>query len=90
MLSEIGDDDVVQPVARLLHDPELREDARAALERIPGKKSLAALQLALRNAPPGFKPAIAESLRVRGRKISECPSEKLVPKRPASGSVTAT
>jgi HEAT repeat protein len=79
MLSEIGDDTAVDPIAALLAEKDLREDARAALQRIPGDKSLAALQSALTTAPGDYKPAIAVSLRVRGVQVVGYPSEKLVP-----------
>jgi HEAT repeat protein len=82
MLSEIGGDDSVRPLATLLTDKDLREDARAALQRIPGRKSLAALKLALKTAPEDYRPAIAVSLRARGEKVKEYPSQKLVPTRP--------
>jgi HEAT repeat protein len=83
MLSEIGGDESVQPVAACLAESELREDARAALERIPGAKSLAALQAGLAAAPADYKPALAHSLRVRGVKVAGHPSQKLVPTRSA-------
>lgn len=79
MLSEIGGDDAVAPVASLLSERELREDARAALQRIPGDKSLAALKSALATAPEDFRFALAVSLRARGEKVSGYPSQKLVP-----------
>ena len=81
MLSEIGNDESVPPVAALLNSKELREDARAALQRIPGARSLAALRSALAAVPADFKAAIAVSLRRRGNRISAYPSEKLVPKK---------
>ena len=37
MLSEIGGDDAVKPIAALLDDAEVRDDARCALTRLPGK-----------------------------------------------------
>jgi HEAT repeat protein len=79
MLSEIGGDQAVPPVAPLLLNPDLREDARAALQRIPGRKSLAALAAALETAPTDYKNAIAVSLRARGRELAGYPSQKLVP-----------
>ena len=82
MLSEIGADGSVKPIAALLADRETREDARAALERIPGNESIAALKAGLAAAPEEFKPAIAQSLRVRGVKVEGYPSQKLVPTRP--------
>ena len=91
MLSEIGGDEAVPAVAALFSHPELREDARAALERIHGNKSLAALKSALAKAPEDYKPAIAVSLRARGVTVKGYPSQKLVPTKktglePATGS----
>jgi HEAT repeat protein len=83
MLSEIGADDAIKPIAACLSVAELREDARAALERIPGPKAIAALKEGLNSAPEEFKPAIAQSLRVRGVNVTGYPSQKLVPTRPA-------
>ena len=79
MLSEIGGDDSVAPMAALLSNPELREDARCALLRIPGKKSTAALKKAFADAPEEFKYALADSLRLRGEKVAGYPSKKLTP-----------
>jgi HEAT repeat protein len=84
MLSEIGDSKAVRPLAALLAYADTREDARAALERIPGVESISALQVALGVVPEEFKPAIANSLRVRGVKVEGYPSQKLVPTRPAT------
>lgn len=81
MLSEIGNDESVPSVAALLFSKELREDARATLERIPGDESLSALKSALATGPAEFKPAIAVSLRTRGVMISGYPNQKLVPKK---------
>ncbi len=79
MLSEIGGDESVAPLGALLNEKELREDARAALQRIPGNKALRPLKLALRSGPPDYRPAIAVSLRARGEKVEGYPSEKLIP-----------
>ncbi len=79
LLSEIGGDEVVPALTALLSNPALRDDARMALERIPGRKSLAALQKALAAAPPDFRPNLAHALRVRGRKTSGVPDLRLVP-----------
>jgi hypothetical protein len=79
MLSEVGTDTAVGPLAGLLSDPDLRDDARAALERIPGPACLAALRSALVAAPADFQPALADSLRARGEKVASPPSRKLVP-----------
>ena len=81
MLSEIAGDEAVAPVAAQLSDKELREDARMVLERLPGKRSLAALQMALKTAPEEFRVNVAQSLRARGVKVPGLPSQKLVPTR---------
>lgn len=79
MLSEIGDDVAIAPMAALLSDGEVREDARCALERIPGAAATRALKQALAGAPEAFKYALAHSLRVRGETVEGYPSQKLVP-----------
>jgi len=79
MLSEIGGNKCIEPIADLLLDKELREDARMALERIPGKRSLGALEGALEDVPQDFRLAVAQSLRRRGVKVPGLPCVKLVP-----------
>ena len=79
MLSEIGDSHTVEPLASLLTDREVREVGRCALERIPSSKAVRALEKALKIAPEDFRPALANSLRVRGRNVKSYPSQKLVP-----------
>jgi hypothetical protein len=81
MLSEIADDKAVPAMAALLNDPKLREDARCALVRIPGRAATKALSSALDAAPADFKPALADGLRARGEKVAAPPSQKLVPTR---------
>ncbi len=81
MLSEIGGDESVEPVVALLLEKELREDARMVLERLPGRRSLAALRRALRTVPEEFKINIAQSLRARGVEVRGYPCQKLVPTR---------
>ena len=81
MLSEIGGDECVAPIAALLSNAELREDARMCVQRIPGQASLDALKAALDSVQQGFKVNIAESLRNRGVEVPEFPSVKLVPTR---------
>ncbi len=84
MLSEIGGDESVDAMAALLTNKELREDARCALQRIPGKKTTVALKAAFTTAPEDFKYALAESLRARGEKVSGYPTQKLLPTRKTS------
>jgi HEAT repeat protein len=79
MLSEIGDRNSIEPIAALLSNKDLREDARMALQRIPGRGSLAALWAALKAAPDDFKQNIAQSLRQRGAKVRGLECIKLIP-----------
>ena len=64
MLSEIGGDetiDVLRKMPEILDDKDFREDARCAVERIPGDASLRALKDALEEAPEDYKINIAQS-----------------------------
>jgi HEAT repeat protein len=79
MLSEICGRTSIEPIAALLSNKELREDARMVLQRIPGKQSVAALKKGLEAAPDDFKLNIAQSLRKRGVEVSGLPCVKLVP-----------
>jgi HEAT repeat protein len=79
MLSEMGSGRAVKPMAALLRDPEVREDARAALLRLPGPRVTPALRAAFRAAPEDFKCALADSLRKRGVQVLGYPSRRLVP-----------
>jgi len=84
MLSEIGCGDCAgEPLARLLRNEQLREDARCALERIPGDESKTLLIDALESIPGDFRLALAHSLRVRGVEVDQkrYPCQKLVPTR---------
>lgn len=79
MLSEIGVRKSIKPIAKLMRNEDLREDARMALERIPGKRAVAALKSSFEVAPEDFKPNIAQSLRKRGEDVAGYPCKKLVP-----------
>ena len=81
LLSEIAGAESVGPMAVLLKHRDLREDARMALERIPGDKSLQALGQALDTVPADFRLNIAQSLRARGESLDPkaYPCQKLVP-----------
>lgn len=83
MISELcgGQGAIPEKIAALLGDPDVREDARCCLERIPGEKSLGLLKAALQTVPDDFKPAVAHSLRVRGVELSteKYPDQKLIP-----------
>jgi HEAT repeat protein len=82
MLSEIGGDESVDPVAGLLANRELREDARMVLQRIPSHKALVALQAGLVAAPEDFRPNIGQSLEARGVSVPGVSCRKLVPTKP--------
>ena len=84
MLSEIGSARAIGPMAALLADKELREDARCALTRHPAPGAVTALKSAFANASGDFKYALAESLRQRGEKVEGYPSRKLVPTAPTN------
>ncbi|UCF38288.1 MAG: hypothetical protein JSU96_05405 [Acidobacteriota bacterium] len=78
MLSEIACADcVADDLSALLQSPELREDARCALERIPGQSSLNALREALQTVPEDFKMNIVQSLRAKGEEVPGYPCRKL-------------
>ncbi len=79
MLSEIGDRKSIKPIAALLSNGDLREDARMVLQRIPSKSAVAALRAGLKAAPEDFKLNIAQSLRQRGVKVRGYYCVKLVP-----------
>ncbi|MHC4145999.1 MAG: HEAT repeat domain-containing protein [Planctomycetota bacterium] len=81
MLSEIAGMRSVKPMARLLSNKDLREDARMALERIPNKRAIQALRAGFKAAPEDFKPNLAQSLRKRGQKVAGYPCVKLVPSK---------
>jgi HEAT repeat protein len=79
MLSEIGSRKAVEPIAALLSNKDLREDARMMLQRIPTKNALEALRAGFKAAPEDFKLNIVQSLRQRGVKVRGYPCVKLVP-----------
>jgi HEAT repeat protein len=79
MLSEIGSAESVGPIAAMLSNKTAREDARMALERIPGDESVLALELALESAPADFRTNVAQSLRARGQEVPGLPCQKLKP-----------
>jgi hypothetical protein len=81
MLWQIAGEEAVKPVSALLANDELHEDARMALERLPGPGATAALQAALQSASDARKPALAHSLRVRGVETPGVPDLRLEPAR---------
>lgn len=79
MLSEIGGLRAIRPLAELLSDEHLREDARMSLERIPIPRAVQALKAGFETAPEDFRLNLAQSLRKRGVKVEGYPCAKLVP-----------
>lgn len=79
MLSEIGSAQAIGPMATMLKDKDVREDARCTLTRHPAPGAVTALKSAFATAPEDFKYTLAESLRQRGQKVEGYPSRKLVP-----------
>jgi HEAT repeat protein len=65
LLALCGQGGCVPFVAPLMKNEKLREDARRALERIPGDEATQALIEALKEAPEAFRPAIIHSLARR-------------------------
>ena len=86
MLSEIGGRRDIEPIAGLMKNEDLREDARMALERMPSRRAVTALKAAFAEAPEDFKPNIAQSLRKRGEKVEGYPCRKLVPTKKTDAS----
>lgn len=84
MTWQIAGEEAVEPIAALLANPDLHEDARMALERLPGDKATAALKAALASASGDAKPALAHSLRVRGVETPGVPDLRLKPTKPTS------
>jgi hypothetical protein len=84
MVWQIAGEEAVEPVAVLLTSAELRDDARMALERLPGDKAVAALKAGLASAADDFKPNLGHSLRIRGVKTPGVPDLRLIPTKKTS------
>jgi hypothetical protein len=84
MLWQIAGEEAVAPVAALLNNAALAEDARMALERLPGDQATTALKKAFIDAAEADKPALAHSLRVRGVDMPGVPDLRLVPTKETS------
>lgn len=79
MIWQIAGEEAVEAIVPLLFHAELHEDARMALERLPGDKPTTALKAALEAADEPDKPALAHSLRKRGVDVPGVPDLRLVP-----------
>lgn len=84
LLSEIGGNDSLDAIAQRLSNPELADDARMVLERIPTSKALDTLKKAYAKAAPEAQKRIAESLAKRRAPVSGFRSEKLKPTKTTS------
>ena len=84
MLWQIAGPEAVEPVAALLDNADLRDDARMCLEGLPADEAVAALRAGLAAAPDDFKPAVAHSLRKRGVEVPDVPNLRLVPTKETS------
>ncbi len=62
LLSLVGGPDSGEPVAKLLKNADLREEAIFCLERIPGKESEGAMMTALSQVPPEFRARVMAAL----------------------------
>jgi hypothetical protein len=67
-----------------LTDPEIAEDARMALERLPGQAATDALQAALETASEDDRPALAYSLEMRGVTVAGVPDLRLKGVKPST------
>ena len=65
LLGFTADHRSVPGLAQLLNDPDMRDEARMALEQIPGGASLDALKGAVGRAPADFQPALQQSIHNR-------------------------
>ncbi len=83
-LAEIAGSEAVGPVAELLFEKDLREDARMVLEHLPVPEAVEALKEALQKVPEDFRPSVAQGLRRRGIEVPGYPCRKLVPTKKTS------
>ncbi|BCW98350.1 MAG: hypothetical protein KatS3mg024_1177 [Armatimonadota bacterium] len=65
LLGLAGGEEACDTLAALIGQKDLREDARMALQRIPGKAADRTLERAARNAPAGYESALRRSLQDR-------------------------
>jgi hypothetical protein len=65
LLGFAGGAEACDTLAALIGQKDLREDARMALQRIPGNAADRALEQAARKAPAGYESALRRSLRDR-------------------------
>jgi len=77
LLSCVGGAEAVDAAADLLTDPQLRDAARMALQRMPGKEATRALIEGLDAAATEFKPRIIEALGQRADAAAIGPLMKL-------------
>ena len=71
MLGIVGGGESVKAIAAQLSDPDIRDDARMALERIPDRAAEKALADSLRTVAADYRPAIEQSLRHKRLRLRE-------------------
>ncbi|HXG24700.1 MAG TPA: hypothetical protein VNJ09_09115 [Chthonomonadales bacterium] len=71
LLGLAGGSESVAAIAEQMKDQDVGEEARMALERIPGSAATRALQQALRTAPADLRLAVEESLKRRTRRMRD-------------------
>lgn len=71
LLGLVGGSESVAAIAEQMKDPDVGEEARMALERIPGSAATRALQQASRTASADLRPAVEQSLKHRTRRMRE-------------------
>jgi HEAT repeat protein len=71
LLGLVGGSESIPAIMEQMKDPDVNEEARMALERIPGAAATHALQRASRTATPNLRPAIEQALRHRAARMQE-------------------
>jgi hypothetical protein len=74
-LGYVGDKEAIPALIELLGDRDVREDARMALECIPGREADAALRTAARSMPD-YRVALEQSLKHRSTKLKDVGTRK--------------
>ncbi len=84
MIWQISGEQATRRVATCLQDPAIAEDARMALERLPGEGATSALQEAFDKASEEDRPALAYSLGMRGVSVEGVPDLRLQGVKPST------
>ncbi|MBM4033482.1 MAG: DUF1080 domain-containing protein [Planctomycetes bacterium] len=89
MLERIGTDEHVPLLATLLAEPQIADDARRALEQIPGDAASAALRDALAKAQGDFRTGVINSIGERRDRKAVEPLAKLIGTPDAKAAIRA-